>query len=117
MALQQAAGGNALIGRQLYPLLVSAGFDEVRVSSRMVYVDSSRPHLVEGFIKRTFTAMVAGVRESAIGRGIAEPEVFDAGIRALYRTAEEDGVFCYTFFKGLGRKETKYDPSTPGVRA
>ncbi len=31
------------------------------------------------------------------------PEVFDAGIRALYRTASEDGVFCYTFFKGVGR--------------
>jgi hypothetical protein len=31
------------------------------------------------------------------------PAVFDAGIRALYRTAEDDGVFCYTFFKGVGR--------------
>ena len=107
VALQQAAGGNALIGRQLYPLLVSAGFDEVRVSPRMVYVDSSRPDLVEGFTKKTFTAMVEGVRESALGRGIVEPEVFDAGIRALYRTAEEDGVFCYTFFKGLGRKAAR----------
>src|ERR1700675_3994353 len=41
--LQRMAGGNALIGRQLYPLLSEAGFDAVRVSSRMVYVDSSRP--------------------------------------------------------------------------
>ncbi len=24
------------------------------------------------------------------------------GIRGLYRTAEADGVFCYTFFKGVG---------------
>jgi hypothetical protein len=32
------------------------------------------------------------------------PEAFDAGIRALYRTAEEDGVFCYTFFKAFGEK-------------
>jgi hypothetical protein len=31
-----------------------------------------------------------------------EPERFDAGVRALYRTAEADGVFCYTFFKGVG---------------
>ena len=107
VALQQAAGGNALIGRQLYPLLVSAGFDEIRVSPRMVYVDSSRPDLVDGFTKKTFTAMVAGVRESAIGTGIVEPEVFDAGIRALYRTAEGDGVFCYTFFKGVGRRAVR----------
>jgi SAM-dependent methyltransferase len=101
--LQRAAGGNANIGRELYPLLVAAGFDDVRVSPRMVYVDSSRPHLVERFTRRTFTAMVEGVREAAIQGGIVTPAVFDAGIRALYRTAEDDGVFCYTFFKGVGR--------------
>jgi ubiquinone/menaquinone biosynthesis C-methylase UbiE len=102
--LQRATGGNALIGRQLYPLLVTAGFDEIHVSPRMVYADASRPDLVEGFTKKTFIAMVEGVRESAIGAGMAEPEEFDVGIRALYRTAAEDGVFCYTFFKGIGRK-------------
>jgi SAM-dependent methyltransferase len=102
--LQRAAGGNALIGRELYPLLVEAGLGAVRVSPRMVYVDSSRPDLVEGFIKKTFTAMIEGVREPAIEAGLAEPEVFDAGIRALYRTAAEDGVFCYTFFKAVGEK-------------
>jgi SAM-dependent methyltransferase len=102
--LQRAAGGNALIGRQVYPLLVEAGFDAVRVSPRMVYVDGSRPALVEGFTKKTFTAMIEGVREPAIAAGMASPEAFDAGIRALYRTAEGDGVFCYTFFKGVGRR-------------
>ncbi len=104
--LQAAAGGNALIGRQLYPLLVEAGFDQVRVSPRMVYVDWSRPNLVDGFTKKTFTAMIEGVRESAIQAGMLEPEVFDAGIHDLYRTAEADGVFCYTFFKAVGEKAT-----------
>jgi SAM-dependent methyltransferase len=102
--LQRLAGGNALIGRQLYPLLRQAGFEAVRVSPRMVYVDSSRPDLVDGFTKKTFTAMIEGVREPAIKAGMVEPELFDAGIRALYRTAETDGVFCYTFFKALGQK-------------
>ena len=102
--LQHAAGGNALIGRQLYPLMVGAGFDAVRVSPRMVYVDSSKPHLVDGFTKKTFTAMIEGVREAALEAGIAEPKAFDAGIRDLYRTAEADGVFCYTFFKAVGEK-------------
>ena len=102
--LQRRAGGNAMIGRQVYPLLVEAGFDAVRVSPRMVYVDSSKPNLVDGFTRKTFTAMVEGVRESAIEAGIVEPELFDAGIQALYRTAEADGVFCYTFFKGVGEK-------------
>jgi ubiquinone/menaquinone biosynthesis C-methylase UbiE len=100
--LQRAAGGNANIGRELYPLLIEAGFDAVRVSPRMVYVDSSRPRLVDGFTRKTFTAMIEGVREAALAAGMIEPERFDEGIRALYRTAEEDGVFCYTFFKAFG---------------
>jgi ubiquinone/menaquinone biosynthesis C-methylase UbiE len=102
--LQRTAGGNALIGRQLYPLLRQAGFASVRVSPRMVYVDASRPNLVEGFTKKTFTAMIDGVRQPAIGAGLIEPETFDAGIKALYRTAEDDGTFCYTFFKAVGTK-------------
>lgn len=102
--LQQQSGGNALIGRQLYPLMVEAGFDAVRVSPRMVYVDSSRPDLVEGFTRKTFTAMIEGIRESAIAADLIEPEHFDAGVRDLHRTTEADGVFCYTFFKGMGEK-------------
>ena len=85
--------------------LADAGFEEVHVSPRMVYVDSSRPHFVDGFTKKTFTAMIEGVRESALRAGIIEPEAFDAGICDLYRTAEKDGVFCYTFFKAVGKKE------------
>jgi SAM-dependent methyltransferase len=102
--LQRRAGGNGLVGRQLYPLVVEAGYADVRVSPRMVYVDSSRPDLVDGFTRKTFTAMVEGVREPAIAAGLLEPGPFDAGIRALYRTAEADGVFCYTFFKAFGTK-------------
>jgi SAM-dependent methyltransferase len=100
--LQQEMGGDALIGRQLYPLLVAAGFDEVRVSPRMVYVDASRPALVEGFTRLTFTAMVEGVRNSALEQGMITIEDWERGIRDLYRTAEPDGVFCYTFFKATG---------------
>jgi ubiquinone/menaquinone biosynthesis C-methylase UbiE len=102
--LQEKAGGNALIGRQVYPLLVEAGFDAVRVSPRMVYVDSSRPDLVDGFTRRTFTAMIEGVRDPAIAAGLIEASSFDAGVRDLHRTAEADGVFCYTFFKGVGKR-------------
>ena len=102
--LQRRAGGNAMIGRELYPLLRQAGFNSVRVSPRMVYVDSSKPELVEGFTKKTFTAMTEGIRESAIKAGIIEQNVFEQGIRDLYRTTEADGVFCYTFFKAIGNK-------------
>ncbi len=102
--LQRQAGGDALVGRQVYPLMVEAGFDAVRVEPRVVYVDSSRPELIDGFIRKTFTAMIEGVRGPAIGAGLVEPETFDAGVQALHRTTEADGVFCYTFFKGVGEK-------------
>ena len=102
--LQRLAGGNALIGRQLYPLMVEAGLEAIHVSPRMVYVDSSKPDLVDGFTRKTFTAMIEGVRESAIEADIIDRQVFDAGVRDLHRTTEADGVFCYTFFKGVGEK-------------
>jgi SAM-dependent methyltransferase len=102
--LQEAAGGNALIGRRLYPLMTEAGLDGVRVSPRLVYVDSSRPELVDGFTRKTFTAMIEGVREPAVAAGLIEPASFDAGVRDLHRTTEPDGVFCYTFFKGFATK-------------
>jgi len=102
--LQHRAGGNAMIGRELYPLLIKAGYDSVRVSPRMVYVDASRPEFVDGFTKKTFTAMIEGVRESALKKGIIDKDIFDRGIADLYRTAESDGVFCYTFFKAFGIK-------------
>lgn len=102
--LQRRAGGNANIGRQLYPLLQEAGFTAVRVSPRMVYVDASRPALVDGFTKKTFTAMVEGVRDQAIAAGVIAPDRFDQGIRDLYRTTQPDGVFCYTFFKAFADK-------------
>lgn len=60
MTLQREDGGDATIGRRVYPLLIEAG--------------------------------------------LVAPEVFDAGVRALYRAAEPDGVFCYTFFKGVAEK-------------
>jgi ubiquinone/menaquinone biosynthesis C-methylase UbiE len=98
--IQARLGGNALVGRQLFPLLKKAGFDKPNVSPRMVYADSSRPEWVEGFTKNTFTAMVEGVREQALDLKLIDAENWEKGIADLYATTEEDGVFCYTFFKG-----------------
>jgi protein-L-isoaspartate O-methyltransferase len=107
VALQKDAGGNALIGRELFPLLTSAGFSNVSVSPRMVYVDASRPALVEGFTKLTFTAMVDGVRKSALSRGMMSETDWEQGISDLYRTCGPDGTFCYTFFKATGMRASR----------
>ncbi|HSN93132.1 MAG TPA: methyltransferase domain-containing protein [Anaeromyxobacteraceae bacterium] len=102
VVLQARGGGNALIGRELFPLLTRAGLRGVNVSPRMVYVDSSRPEWVEGFTRNTFTAMVEGVREQALAAGLVDAATWERGIAGLRRAAEPDGVFCYTFFKGVG---------------
>jgi hypothetical protein len=70
----------------------------------MVYVDSSKPDMVEGFTRNAFTAMIEGVRNAAIEAGLIDPAAFDDGVRGLYRTGETDGVFCYTFFKAIAGK-------------
>lgn len=100
--LQRRAGGDTNIGRRLYPLMAEAGFEDVRVSPRVVYADASRPGLVDGFTRRTFTAMIEGVREPAVAAGLLTAQEFDAGIRDLHLTAAPDGTFSYTFFKAVG---------------
>jgi len=101
--LQAEAGGDSKIGRRLYPLLVGAGYQDVQVAPRVVYVDSSRPHLVEEFTKNTFTAMVEEVGEQVLSQGMMDEKAWKKGIADLYRTAELDGTFSYTFFKGIGK--------------
>ncbi len=100
---QARLGGDSLIGRRLYPLLTGAGFRVQSVSPRMVYVDASRPALVDGFVRKTITAMVQGARENALRFGVADAEKFDAGVRDFHLLANSpEGTFCYTFFKAVG---------------
>lgn len=102
--LQAAAGGDSLIGRRLYPLLIGCGFKDVTVTPRTVYADASRPQMVEGFTRNTFTAMVEGVGQQALETKMIDKQTWEKGIKDLYRTAEADGTFNYTFFKAVGVK-------------
>jgi SAM-dependent methyltransferase len=99
--LQSAAGGNALIGRQLQPLLAQAGYDDVVVRPRTVYADQTRPALVDGFTRNTFIAMVESVRDDALAAGLMTAGDWDRGITDLHRTAQAIGTFHYTFFKAV----------------
>ena len=103
--LQRCAGGDALIGRRLYPLLARAGLENIRVEPRVAYADAGRPAWVDGFTNKTFIAMVEGVRDDAVQARLIDADRFDAGVRDLRRTADADGTFCYTFFKGTGTKK------------
>jgi len=102
--LQAKRGGDANIGRALYPLLQKAGFKQAEVSPRQIYVDASKEGLVDGFIKNTFTAMIQGMGEELIAEEVVTKSEYEKGIDGLLRTAEVDGVFSYTFFKGKAMK-------------
>lgn len=98
-ALQAAAGGDALIGRRLRPLLAAAGYAGIAAGPRTVYTDADRPALAEAFTLGTFTAMVAAVRGDAVAAGLTTPADWDRGVADLRRAAGADGTFHYTFFK------------------
>lgn len=102
--IQARLGGDSLIGRRVYPLLVEAGFHGAQVSPRMVYVDDSRPDLIEGFSRNTFIAMVEGVREQALELRLVDRNTWDKGIADIYRATEPGGTFCYTFFKATASR-------------
>lgn len=102
---QAQQGGDSLIGRRVFPLLCGAGMDDVRAGPREVYCDASRPQWQEGFVRKTIIPMVEGVREHALARGMMDEADWKQGIRDLHATGTAPGgVFCYTFFKGVGTK-------------
>lgn len=113
VVLQARAGGDANIGRRLYPLLRAAGLSRVEVSPRLVYADAGRPALARGFTLGTFTAMVEGVRDRALAAGLLDPAGWEAAIGQLRRTAGPAGVFCYTFFKAVGFRPGRGGPGSP----
>ena len=71
----------------------------------MVYADASRSsQMVDGFTKKTFTAMVEAWSERDAGRRAHRRTHLEAGDRDLYRTAEPDGTFSYTFCQAVERR-------------
>jgi ubiquinone/menaquinone biosynthesis C-methylase UbiE len=103
--IQKDMKGDSMIGRRLYPLITAAGYTNVMVMPRVVYVDSSKPNLVDGFSKKTFIAMVEGVKEKAISLNYIDEATWQQGIKDLYRATQNDGTFNYTFFKAIGFKK------------
>ncbi len=104
--IQASLQGDALIGRRLYPLLRSSGYQKIEVQPKMVYVDQSRPDLVEGFSRKTFIAMVEAVEDQAVRMGLIDRDDWRKGIQDLYRATGPDGTFCYTFFKATAMKSS-----------
>jgi len=104
VTLQEQAGGNSLIGRQLHPLMdrrwLRGGPRLTPDGLRRREPPRPRGRLHAKNVHRDDR----GIREPALSAGLIDPAGFDMGVRDLHRTAEADGVFCYTFFKGVAAK-------------
>jgi len=91
-----------LIGRRLFPLLSDAGFESVQVSPRTVYADAFKPDIVHGFSKKTFVAMVAGIKDEAIEQQMISRQRWQQAMEDFNLAVGTKGTFCYTFFKAVG---------------
>jgi ubiquinone/menaquinone biosynthesis C-methylase UbiE len=97
--------GNSLIGRQLFPLLMGVHLHNINVSPRMVYIDSSKPKLMDSFVNKTIIPMVAGVEKQVLELKLMDKTSWNKGIQDLHKIVSlPGGTFCYTFFKGVGIK-------------
>ncbi|MBU00426.1 MAG: SAM-dependent methyltransferase [Gemmatimonadetes bacterium] len=103
--VQAGLGCDSEIGRRLHPLLQSAGFENVRVSPRMVYADKSRPLMQHQFVLQTIVPMVEGIRIEALTKNLMSPIEWEKGVADLRETGlSSKGTFCYTFFKASAKK-------------
>ncbi len=103
--VQAGLGCDSEIGRRLHPLLQSAGFENVRVSPRMVYADKSRPLMQHQFVLQTIVPMVEGIRTEALTKNLMPPIEWEKGVADLRETGlSSKGTFCYTFFKASAKK-------------
>jgi SAM-dependent methyltransferase len=114
--LQAAAGGDALLGRRLHPLLSGAGYEDVVTRPHTVYTDPTRPAWVDGFTRNTFIAMVESVRDRALTAALTTAAAWDRGIADLHRAADE-GTFHYTFFKAVAVHPPASGTASRGGRA
>ena len=76
------------------------GFAAVRVSSRMVYTDDSRPEMVEAFVRKIIIPMVEGVERQALESGQMDKVAWDRGILGLHETASPAGDILLHVLQG-----------------
>lgn len=103
--VQSSLKGNSLIGRELFPLLSQTSFSDIIVSPRMVYIDQSKPDLMNSFVKDTIIPMVEGIENQALKNGYIDNSTWKKGIDDLCNIVKSvSGTFCYTFFKAVAKK-------------
>jgi SAM-dependent methyltransferase len=102
---QRQQGGDAYIGRRLYPLLTAAGFRNVVIKPCVAYADASRPEWIHAFTRGTFINMMTSQQAAVLEAGLLSENEWRQGIAALNRTTAGDGSFCYTFFRATAYRQ------------
>ena len=69
---------------------------------------SDRPELAKALAAaRLHRAPLVVANVSRLTRSLAFlSKLLEAGVAGLHRASQPDGVFCYTFFKGVGNKQS-----------
>ena len=98
--LQAAAGGDALIGRRLHPLLPRPDIDDVVVRPRTVYADASRPGWSTAS-PATPSSPWSNPSGTTAGRRADHRGRLGSGDRRPAPDRANGGTFHYTFFKAL----------------
>ena len=96
--VQKMTGGNANIGRELYPLLITAGFTSINITPLPIYNNSNSLQFNDDFVRKIYIPMIQDIRHLAIETGMIDPETFDRGIEDLYKAASPSGTFFFTFY-------------------
>lgn len=100
---QQYLGHDPFIGRRLFPLLKSAGFQDIEVTPRPVYADPSNQELLEGVVNRIIAPMVLSAGDRVLEQQLLTREDWEKGLQDISNVASSDeGTFFYTWFKGCG---------------
>ncbi len=93
------------IGRQLFPLLKSAGFGYVNISQRTMYLDSRRSIQLGRFMHSTILPMIRASRRAAALKKFIAARNFTRGLRDIERIADiPEGTFFLTFFRAVAGK-------------
>jgi ubiquinone/menaquinone biosynthesis C-methylase UbiE len=104
--VQSGLGQDPLIGRKLYPLLTSAGFDILKVSPKSIYADGNYSQLKRLGLTKILIPMIESVKEQAIDLKLVDPQTWNNGIGCFRQASEsEDSTYFYTWFKALAMKK------------
>jgi len=92
--------GSPEIARNLYPLLVNAGFRSVALTPHIVFATGAQPERCQAFLRHWMEII-----EPVAGDLVSEGRVTDGEIRAAEREAEEltpDLFICHTMWRAEG---------------